>query len=328
MRATTAPTGVCPVCWHTLVEFAPGPGGRLNARCPSCQALERHRFLAIVLGAWIGSAGTSGAVLDVAPTRAVTRALSEVAASRVMRIDFDPDADGREVDVRASLSALPLPDSSIEILICSNVLEHVPDDATAMRELARVLSPDGLAVVKVPFRPDAPTDEAPHPPEEERIRRFGQADHVRYYGRDLEDRLTAAGLWHHRLVPVDLVVERGVGLMGMAPLELVWVVGAAKGGAASARADVAALRAESWAGTVAMLVKQLADARRASVRSAPALVPARPGTQVALRSPMERRARAAIERLAPEVRSVFRRVLKTFRRVRVRVAGSTDRAAR
>jgi len=51
---------------------------------------------------------------------------------------------------RADLRALPVPDASIDRVIASEVLEHVPDDATALAEIARVLRPGGRVAVTVP----------------------------------------------------------------------------------------------------------------------------------------------------------------------------------
>jgi SAM-dependent methyltransferase len=75
------------------------------------------------------------------------------------------------------------------------VLEHVPDDRRAMRELHRILAPGGWAVLQTPVRSKLTrTDEDPSVTDPaERIRRFGQADHVRVYGADFEDRLRDAG---------------------------------------------------------------------------------------------------------------------------------------
>ena len=60
--------------------------------------------------------------------------------------------------------------------------------------MARALAPGGVAVVQVPRLKGVPTEEDPEAPVDERLRRFGQRDHVRYYGDDFEDRLRAAGL--------------------------------------------------------------------------------------------------------------------------------------
>ena len=52
--------------------------------------------------------------------------------------------------VRGDLLPLPLPDASVDRVIASEVLEHIPDDVTAMAEIARVLKPGGRVAVTVP----------------------------------------------------------------------------------------------------------------------------------------------------------------------------------
>ena len=110
------------------------------------------------------------------------------------------------------------------MLVCYHVLEHVPDDAAAMRELARVLAPGGVGLVQVPIRFGMPTDEDLSADEAERVRRFGQHDHVRYYGDDFEQRLVDAGLVFTRVSPRSLVGERVCTVLGLIPDEWVWVV--------------------------------------------------------------------------------------------------------
>jgi SAM-dependent methyltransferase len=74
-------------------------------------------------------------------------------------------------------------------------LEHIPDDRLAMRELFRVLKPDGWAILQSPVdmaRETTSEDPSVSSPE---IRRklFGQDDHLRAYGRDYIKRLKEAG---------------------------------------------------------------------------------------------------------------------------------------
>jgi ubiquinone/menaquinone biosynthesis C-methylase UbiE len=89
---------------------------------------------------------------------------------------------------------MDLSDSSFDLILCSHVLEHVPDDRAAMRELNRVLAEGGLALVLVPYRPDVTTYEARSITSPlDRMVAFGQQDHVRIYGSDLADRLRKAG---------------------------------------------------------------------------------------------------------------------------------------
>src|SRR3712207_8881866 len=48
-----------------------------------------------------------------------------------------------------------VPDASVDRVIASEVLEHIPDDARAMAEIARVLKPGGTVAVTVPrFGPE------------------------------------------------------------------------------------------------------------------------------------------------------------------------------
>jgi SAM-dependent methyltransferase len=98
---------------------------------------------------------------------------------------------------QTDLTAAPFATDSFDLVICSHVLEHVPDDAAAFREIARILRPGGRALLLVPFALDGKgTDEDPGLADpEERNRRFGQWDHVRLYDHgDFLDRMRQAGL--------------------------------------------------------------------------------------------------------------------------------------
>ncbi|HZA72671.1 MAG TPA: glycosyltransferase [Propionibacteriaceae bacterium] len=216
---------LCAVCGH-LGVLAPGPGGRRPyARCRRCGSLERHRALTGLLPG-LRSYAAKGVLVDVAPSRQVTDRLRRLAADAgvaYVGIDFDPGADNRVVNVQASMTRLPLLDASVGLMVCFHVLEHIPDDAAAMSEMARVLAPGGVAVVQVPRRLGLPTDEDPEAPEAERLRRFGQRDHVRYYGDDFEDRLRAAGLKVSEVTMKDLYRPIESDLLGIEPNEPLWL---------------------------------------------------------------------------------------------------------
>ena len=161
-------------------------------------------MLALVLEGLTPTLAAARIVLDVAPVPVLSRLLARDTGGLYLPIDIDPAADSRRVMMQADLTRIPLPDDSVDVIMCTQVLEHVPDDLAAMREIRRVLSPNGIAFVNIPFRPGTVTDEDPSAPVEERIRRFGQADHVRFYGDDCDDRLRAAGLGFAALARLDL----------------------------------------------------------------------------------------------------------------------------
>jgi SAM-dependent methyltransferase len=52
--------------------------------------------------------------------------------------------------IRADALQLPFADGTFDRIIVSEVLEHIPDDHALMREIERVLAPEGIAAVTVP----------------------------------------------------------------------------------------------------------------------------------------------------------------------------------
>jgi SAM-dependent methyltransferase len=210
----------CAACDTDAEVFASGPDGRPDARCENCGALERHRFLAHVLRDLAPVLPATGTVVDIAPQRQIAGIIRRLTSGGYVAIDLVPS---ELTDVAGDITRLPLADDSVDLLVCYHVLEHVPDDATAMRELARVLAPDGLALLQVPWRPTDPTDEDPDAPVEERIERFGQDDHVRYYGYDFDLRLADAGLFPTRFQPSDVVDHEVMERERLVPREAVWL---------------------------------------------------------------------------------------------------------
>lgn len=57
-----------------------------------------------------------------------------------------------------SVTEIPFPDQTFGLVFCTEVIEHVPDDARAVKEISRVLQPGGLALISTPTPP------APHDP--------------------------------------------------------------------------------------------------------------------------------------------------------------------
>lgn len=218
----TAHKAYCAACGSMVSRrFRPGPDGRPEATCPRCGSLERQRFLSLLLGVLAPELRDLDTVVEIAPSRQSTVLLDRLGARR--RVSFDAGYDARAVDALASLTRLPLRDGSVDLLVCYHVLEHVPDDCAAMREIARVLSPRGIALLEVPIKVGVVTEEDPTATPEERARRFGQLDHVRWYGDDFDARLSAAGLASVRVTPPALVGEAAVEWFRLMAHEVVWV---------------------------------------------------------------------------------------------------------
>ena len=60
-------------------------------------------------------------------------------------------AEAGAAEVYGDLLALPFRDASLDAVLCTQVLEHVPDPGRAMGEIARVLKPGGRLLLSGPF---------------------------------------------------------------------------------------------------------------------------------------------------------------------------------
>ena len=166
--------------------------------CPNCGSQVRHRLLTATLDS--ESKHTELAeenllsgkdILHFAPERQL-RERVRASSKKYVTADYDRG----DCDLKLDMSSMPsVAGESFDIIIACDVLEHVPDDLAAMRELHRILRPGGTAILSVPqMDPTATTDADPSVSDPtERERRFGQKDHVRMYGDDFIDRLKATG---------------------------------------------------------------------------------------------------------------------------------------
>jgi SAM-dependent methyltransferase len=100
---------------------------------------------------WLRTQDVSGRVLDVG---CGDRPYAELF----------PGATGFDVpgnphaDLHGSLEAIPVADGSFDVVLCLQVLEHVPDPGAAVRELRRVVRPGGRVLLSThgiyPFHPN------------------------------------------------------------------------------------------------------------------------------------------------------------------------------
>ena len=225
----------CPFChlrWRRLeprgrdlpvyTELGIVGGGLREAECPWCRSNDRERLLYLFLRRHTDLFRTQLRVLHVAPEARLRRAIE-----RKQRAYETTDLAMPGVDFHCDLSAIPRPDGAYDAVICSHVLEHVRDDRAAMRELRRVLAPDGFAVLQVPIasRADGTDEEdpdAPLPPEE-RSRRFGDPTHVRLYAEaDYVERLEDAGFSVAAADARELLGEQTVRRYALVPEEKIF----------------------------------------------------------------------------------------------------------
>jgi SAM-dependent methyltransferase len=213
----------CPCCGGGFRAFLPTVSGRPDAICPGCGSHERHRLFALGLRERADRVPAGARVLHFAPEAALRDALAAAGAAGpgYVSADVEPGVAMRVEDI----TKLSFSDESFDVVLCSHVLEHVPDDAAAMGEILRVLAPSGWAFMQVPLDPElAATVEDPALTDPgERIRRFGQDDHVRMYGRDYPERLAAAGFTVTRDTFARALAPDARSRAGVDPTEDLWI---------------------------------------------------------------------------------------------------------
>lgn len=201
----------CPICLSNTDKRLPsgvqlpvveryavvGSQYKPNDVCPVCFSSARHRLMYLYLREETDLLRQGGDVLHIAPEHGLSFLLGRSDPVRYVAGDLDPQNYFYVRNlVRVDLLELAFQDASFDYVICSHVLEHVADDARAMREIRRVLRPAGRALLQVPLALRlAVTDEDPSvTAPAQREARFAQWDHQRLYGQDFPDRLCAAGL--------------------------------------------------------------------------------------------------------------------------------------
>ncbi|MBN2377773.1 MAG: methyltransferase domain-containing protein [Sedimentisphaerales bacterium] len=196
----------CPCCGgHFRKLFTYGRRHRENAQCPYCRSLERHRFLWYFLKNSTDFFVVHYKFLHFAPEQYLQNKFRNMPNLKYISADLKSDI----AMVKTDITNLSFENNDFDAILCSHVLEHVPDDYSAINELYRVLRPNGWAIVQVPV--DDELNETFEDPDiknpEERERLFGQYDHVRYYGLDIKERLSKAGFAVEVFSAEDLLPE-------------------------------------------------------------------------------------------------------------------------
>jgi len=206
----------CPVCLTGLRTFKPARGGfpdelkrygfiygsaaayetfNLDAvSCRACDATDRERLTALYLLEMFGGFDPRRRyrLIEFAPAGLPILfkryPFIEYRSADLYRGDVDDNVDITDMRIYA--------DRSVDVFLCSHVLEHVSEDRKAMLELYRILKPDGFGVALVPLVSNV--DETHEDPAidtpELRWKYYGLDDHVRQYGkRDFVNRLISVG---------------------------------------------------------------------------------------------------------------------------------------
>jgi hypothetical protein len=178
-RIAQVRTHHCPCCgWSGLSfrSFAVAEYIRNNAICPSCGSFERHRALALFYPKFFSTLPRRPErILHFAPEPALRSFIEPLCES------YERSAmAGNDVEHHLDLTNLDLPTSSCDVILLNHVLDCMPDDLAAIREMHRVLRPFGVVVAVASYEPGSVTREFP-PTSNTRYRIYGSEDLAQHF---------------------------------------------------------------------------------------------------------------------------------------------------
>jgi SAM-dependent methyltransferase len=128
---------VCPICEY-IGKFEPS-GVRTNekaVRCPKCGSLERSRLYFLYLKKQNWSSDVPVRIIHFLPEQCIR-----------YKINRKPGIDYTPLDI--SFKRLDFEDGTVDLVLANYVIDRAPDPSLMLKEIRRVLSSDGTALLSV-----------------------------------------------------------------------------------------------------------------------------------------------------------------------------------
>jgi SAM-dependent methyltransferase len=123
-----------------------------ECKCPVCDSRSRHRAVMLLLKR-LDLPVANQRILHVAPENFLVSYFGTKRPLQHEKIDKYVDQYPKNTVTEMDLVDVKFADHSFDFAFCAHVLEHIPDDNKAIRELYRILVPGGIAVLMVPIYP-------------------------------------------------------------------------------------------------------------------------------------------------------------------------------
>ncbi|HUH27396.1 class I SAM-dependent methyltransferase [Gelidibacter sp.] len=156
--------------------------------CPACGSRSRTRRLYSFL---LNDHALQGNLLHFSPSRSLYRTFKKLNSINYFSTDFENEF---VADYKIDIRKIDFEYSCFDTIICYHILEHIEEDIIAMKELFRVLKPNGTCYLQTPFKGGTIYEDTTKITKSQRLQAFGQDDHVRIYSvQGLKKRLEQVG---------------------------------------------------------------------------------------------------------------------------------------
>jgi SAM-dependent methyltransferase len=231
--------GLCNIC-GSREGFCHPPEAvaRESYHCLSCSSTSRDRQLVKTLGLCLGRTDSLAdwpeqqlTLIETSGYRATPSRLAQ--KFRYVNLMYDGAAENC---LRGDLSRLGLRNDSLDVLLTSDVFEHVRQDIPAWQEVYRVLKPGGYLVLQVPAIGEFATTQVRVEVRDGRDVYLMEPEYhaentlvYRYYGDDLYNHLRSLGFavlamrascTESRITEQTIVVAQKAQFVSFAPSEL------------------------------------------------------------------------------------------------------------
>lgn len=170
---------------------------RENSKCPICGSNDRERLLYFYYKEILAPTINSNIkLLHIAPERNFSIVLKNNPLIEYVSGDkFERGYENSYVADFLDICDTKLPSNQFDVIVCNHVLEHVINYQSALKEILRILKPNGRAILQVPIARllEKTIEDTSLKTDKEREDSFGQYDHLRLFGKDYADILKQEG---------------------------------------------------------------------------------------------------------------------------------------
>lgn len=185
-------TYYCNCCNKSSRKFkSKGNIKRKNAECPYCHSLERVRLLDYFLERELNIFNSKGLkILHFAPEKCLFDKFNKLDAYY-----FDGDINANYARNIVDITDIKFEDNYFDLIICSHVLGHVPDEQKAIFEMQRVLKTNGIALVLtlINAQNNLTFEDTKIETPAAKLMMYGEPDLCRLHGQDFAERLSSCG---------------------------------------------------------------------------------------------------------------------------------------
>ena len=140
---------ICPLCQFSgpaFVHLSNPLAISWNSACPNCNSRSRHRGLVFLYREFLDSS-CGKKILHFAPETVLEIEIRKYNQHKYFTTDYNiANVDFPKEDIQE----LSFDDLTFDLILSNHVLEHVPDDKSALSEISRVLRNGGTAIITIP----------------------------------------------------------------------------------------------------------------------------------------------------------------------------------